>query len=137
MRSSMHTAIFVMSALALAVRIPAQGSGPCRAPTVQTLKLHPLPVQSGNYELNLIATEGPKKGARATGYLSLWPTAVDDQSPATGQRAVQTDTLRQPLYGAVQLDFDRVAAPVVSGQPHTPDPTSRDPVYPGVLVLVD
>ena len=132
----MRPSVIATILLALGPSLRAQGSRACEPQASRPLQLRPLPVQAGNYRLTLVATEGPKKGARTAGQLALWRTTAEDRS-SSGERAVQTDTLRQPLYGAVQLAFDSVAAPVGPETAEAPDPSSRDPVHPGVLVFVD
>lgn len=72
----------------------------------------------------------------ATGRLFLRPTSPDDRSPVTGEgpRPVPEWRKTPPLYGFTDLDFGRVDGPLCEGE--TP-PSSRDPIYPGVLLDFD
>jgi hypothetical protein len=60
----------------------------------------------------------------------LTKTAVTDRSPRTGRTPPTADTVLIPLYGAVSIDFDAVAALLGDNSP-----TSVDPIYPGVLAF--
>jgi len=123
--------------LALLVSVTARQAstqGLCSAPE------HPASfhdsLRAGGYTLTLVATEGTKRGERVSGQLWLWRTSPRDSSTRTGKVAVKVDTAAAPFYGATDLQFAVVAAPVYSdGSEAEPAPDSRDPVYPGVLVL--
>jgi hypothetical protein len=90
----------------------------------------------GNYELTLETTSGLNAGNSATGSLWLARTSPSDSSPATGRRPARSDTREVPYYGAAHLDFERVGAPVFLDDTLVPRPESRDPVRPGVVVLL-
>jgi hypothetical protein len=93
-------------------------------------------MRPGTYKLVLVATSGRKQGASAEGELSLRPTSSLDRSPRTGKVAQDANFVVTPLYGWSDLDFLAVGASVASGSGGDPAPSSRDPVYPGVLVRI-
>jgi hypothetical protein len=98
----------------------------------------------GKYTLTLEATGGSSSGQRASGLLELWPTSAADRSPTwPAERPPAGDTVATPLYGATDVDWHKVAAlfgGVAPGEsPHStdvPSPDSRDPLHPGVLVVI-
>jgi hypothetical protein len=90
----------------------------------------------GNYTLTLVTTSGLKAGSEATGSLWLARTSPADQSPRTGRRPASSSRRGVPFYGAVDLDFASVGAPVFRDDTLVPPPESRDPVRPGVVVLM-
>lgn len=95
-------------------------------------------IRPGEYLLTLVATSGSKSGSSSQGNLWLWPTSARDRSPSTGELVGSDDTNSHPLYGATNLNFKRIGAPMdFAGRGSEPSPTSRDPVFPGVLVLRD
>jgi hypothetical protein len=134
----MRTSYFLLLvfATAMACQAHAQGS-PCAPLQPRSSTALEVPLKAGEYTLTLFATDGPKKGRQVSGQLWLWHTSATDSSPRTGKRAVDTDTVRMPFYGATRLNFEAVGAPVF--RPGSSDPTpaadSRDPVYPGVVVF--
>jgi hypothetical protein len=79
-------------------------------------------VLPGDYALVMTATRGAERGASVRGTLRL--VALD---PAIDYRA------NVLLTGSVEIDFDAVAAPVLTDD--TPPPGSTDPRAPGVLVI--
>ena len=83
-----------------------------------------------------MATEGRSAGQSSTGALILRPTSTLDRSPKTGARPVRHNPNHVPLYGWTDLDLPSVAAPVMLDDTLIPLPNSRDPVRPGVLVLI-
>jgi hypothetical protein len=90
----------------------------------------------GNYELTLVTTSGFKAGSAATGSLWLARTSASDSSPLTGHRPARSGQRGVPYYGAVHLDFESLGAPVFRNDTLVPQPESRDPVRPGVVVLL-
>jgi len=86
-------------------------------------------LMSGTYELVLVATSRRERGAIAEGSLTLRPTSSSDRSPRTGQLAQDKNLADTPFYGWADLDFLAVGARVGSTAA-----SSRDPVFPGVLV---
>jgi hypothetical protein len=88
-------------------------------------------MKPGSFRLVLVATSGRKVGGVAKGELNLRPTSSTDTSPKTGQRAQDRNIAETPLYGWVTADWKVVDAPVGDN-----DARSRDPVFPGVLVLL-
>ena len=94
----------------------------------------PIPPESpalraGVYRLTLVADHGSREGGSSEGLLTLVTASATDKSPITGE--IAKDAYEPPLfYGWTELDFGRVAAPVC----REPDPASRDPVRPGVVV---
>jgi hypothetical protein len=93
-------------------------------------------VQPGSYVLTLVATHGTRTRAHASGKLWLTTASSDDRSHRTGELADDTRTGAY-LYGATQRDFQAVAAPVLTHDSIAPAPESDDPVYPGVLALLN
>ena len=91
----------------------------------------------GEYRIVFVATKGKKKGKSIEGTLVLHATSVNDVSPVTGEQALDHDISETPLYGWLEADLAKVDAPICTNPPH-PDPTSTDPISPGVLVhLID
>ena len=90
----------------------------------------------GTYELTLVATTGLKTGNATTGSLWLTRTTPSDSSPKTGHRPARSGRRGVPYYGSAVVDFERVGAPVFRDDTLVPPPESRDPVRPGVLVLL-
>jgi hypothetical protein len=96
-----------------------------------------LPPLAGTYLLTLVATDGSRRGATAHGRLWLARTSARDRSPRTGRGPARSDTASTPYVGATDLDFATVGAPMDwADTVNIPRPTSRDPIYPGVLVRV-
>jgi len=93
------------------------------------------PLTAGEYLLTLVATSGPKSGAQVTGPMILKKAGPKDRSPRTGEVASISYGEEPQFYGAAALDWSRVAAPVLEGEP--PPANSLDPIYPGVLVRSD
>ena len=91
-------------------------------------------LSAGDYELSLHATRGSRRGRTVQGPLVLVPTSQADRSPRTGQIARDHDIRYTPLYGWLEADLREVGAPLCPDGP-APPPASRDPVFPGVLVL--
>lgn len=91
----------------------------------------------GHYMLTMVATSGPKAGKETTGPLWLHPTSPSDSSPFTGHKPLDTNPREVPLFGTADLDWNAVDAPVFPSDTLAPNPTSRDPVRPGVLVLIE
>jgi len=87
----------------------------------------------GDYELTLTAECGSRAGVSAHGRLALARARRTDASPRTGETAPEFEDRKVLLYGWTDLDFGAVGA-IVYGTP-APPPTSRDPIYPGVLVV--
>ncbi|MCP4160684.1 MAG: hypothetical protein GY760_11470 [Deltaproteobacteria bacterium] len=71
----------------------------------------------GMYEITFKATSGPKENSVTKGILWLFQV---DKSMRSSYRL---------LYGAIDINFDIVAAPICNY-----DPSSRDPLKPGVIV---
>ena len=92
-------------------------------------------MQEGEYQIIFVATRGSDDGSFSEGRLVLKATSEEDRSPATGEVASDFGPLSEnPLYGWVDADLDAVGAPICHDGAEPP-PDSRDPVYPGVLVL--
>ena len=96
-------------------------------------------IAPGLYRLTMIA-EGSWAPGSARGNLWLSRTSAEDRSAAhPSARAPDGDTASAPLFGWTDIDVRRVGvlnyAPD-TGQFFVPDPTSRDPLYPGVIVLI-
>ena len=93
----------------------------------------------GEYRITMIA-EGSSAPASARGNLWLSRTSSQDRSQAhPSARAPAGDTASAPLIGWTDINVQKVGvlnyAPD-TGQFFVPDPTSRDPLYPGVIVLI-
>lgn len=93
------------------------------------------PLRPGGYALRLVALEGSRAGSRVDGVLYLEQASRADRSPVTGEVA-ETPPTATPFYGWMKIDLSAVAAPVCRDDLH-PQASSRDPVFPGVLVLND
>ena len=93
------------------------------------------PIAAGEYVLRIAARAGSMQGAVTGGHVWLVPTSPEDRSPATGEvvAANLADARYMPLYGWTDVDLHRVGAPLCDDG--TPPPTSRDPVFPGILVI--
>jgi hypothetical protein len=83
----------------------------------------------------LVAKRGTRAGKMVVGKLWLTSTSQSDVSPTTGERPPQTEQLSAiPLYGSLEMDLEAVGAPIKRHDANAPDPDSRDPIRPGVLV---
>ena len=112
-------ALFSVLTVALPLPLMAQWPASCR-PEVENRQVGEridLPV--GSYELILVAIAGSAAGAEARGTLSL--------RPGPGDPTVAT-------WGAVEIDFDAVGAPVEAEPQYLPPPTSTDPARPGIII---
>jgi hypothetical protein len=130
---------FLPSVLALLAASPApaqQAAHPSCEPAPPHRQRADTVLASGDYTLTLVTTRGLKAGSQATGSLWLNRTSPSDRSPKTGRRPAPSNQNGVPLYGAADLDFERVGAPVFRDDALVPLPESRDPVRPGVVVLV-
>jgi hypothetical protein len=111
---------------------PACGAAVATPPAAAT-----LPPLAGTYLLTLVATDGSRRGATAHGRLWLARTSARDRSPGNGRGPARPDTASTPYVGATDLDFATVGAPMDwADTVNIPRPTSRDPIYPGVLAKV-
>jgi hypothetical protein len=81
----------------------------------------------GTYRLRLVATEGPNEGQAVEGTLRLRP--YDRALRAVTVRGIRDTAASYVLYGSADIDLDRIGA-VRPG-----DPTSEDPMRPGVVVI--
>jgi hypothetical protein len=123
----MRPSSIIVSLLALAAY--AARADTCeRAPSVAA-SFDVTLLKPGTYKLVVVATSGRKQGASAEGELNLRPTSPSDRSPRTGQIAQDRNLAEAPFYGWAELDFLAVGAPVGNAVA-----SSRDPVFPGVLV---
>ena len=88
----------------------------------------------GGYDITFVS-EGPMfAGHRVSGVLWLWRSSPADSSPSTGKRALASDTIQHPYYGATDLDlweFTRQGSGTEAALK-----ARIDPVYPEVLVGV-
>ena len=129
--------IVLNSFVLLATSAAAQGTASTACSGTPASTQRPATTLSvGNYELTLVTTSGLKAGSAATGSLWLARTSLSDSSPVTGRRPARSGRRGVPYYGAVELDFERLGAPVFRNDTLVPPPESRDPVRPGVVVLV-
>ena len=113
------------------------GAARCVAPNNRAIRFpDSAALKAGRYTLTLVADSGAPPQATTSGTLWLWRTSTHDRSPRNGQRATTPDTVHAPFFGATTIDYAPVNAPVaIIGDDAEPAPDSRDPVYPGVLVL--
>jgi hypothetical protein len=92
----------------------------------------------GHYWLTMVADD--RVLATAHGNLWLTPTSPGDRSPVhPDARPPDGDTAWAPLYGATDADLPRVGAlnyAPDTGTYFVPTPSSRDPLYPGVIVQI-
>jgi hypothetical protein len=86
---------------------------------------------TGDYDLSLVSTCGTRAGGSASGGLTLVQALSTDRSPATGQLVAPESLKTILLYGWTDLDFRAVDAPLCRDEVA---PTSRDPVFPGVVL---
>jgi hypothetical protein len=91
-------------------------------------------LRAGDYRLSMTATSGSRRGNAVEGHLTLVRTAESDRSPRTGEQPKPSDSRYLPFYGWTDADLSQVGAPLCLDGP-APPPSSRDPVFPGVLVL--
>lgn len=126
-RSSGVIAAFVASGVGLLVLIWAGWHAVVRPP-VKDCTVGEF--AAGRYEIELVATDGPKSGAKSSGTMTLRCATPDDTS-LDGER-VPDPGCDGPVgfYGFTDLDFKALAAPV---EDHPPLPTSEDPVWPGIV----
>lgn len=90
-------------------------------------------LRPGDYTLSMIATSGSRTGRSTRGPLTLVATRGSDSSPRTGARVGGPPPIHvTPLRGWTDADLRGVGAPLCDEA--TP-PSSRDPVFTGVLVL--
>lgn len=119
---------------------PAYAQGLRAAPCTSSANTRPLPrrmaLRAGVYQITLAATRGPRSGEQAVGTLWLVRTSGSDSSPRFHTRPTRYDSLETPLYGALDLDFAKIGATVFPTDTMVPRPSSRDPVRPGVLVMM-
>lgn len=104
---------------------------------VQTGSIQPGALEhlSGEYDLIMVAWSGSRRGAVASGTLWLARTSSRDQSPSTEKSAPPGDTAPYTFFGATDVRLLDVGAPIsVAREALEPHPTSRDPLFPGVLV---
>lgn len=87
---------------------------------------------AGNYDIQFVVTRGNTESPVVNGTLQLLETSSTDTSPRTGEQAQDRNLLSTPLYGWTTADLKAAGATICRQEPH-PDPTSTDPVYPGVL----
>lgn len=92
-------------------------------------------IKPGTYKLVMTSSGSYKKGESTIGKLWLELTSPSDKSPKTNEIPPKNEKISKvPLYGSVNIDFEKVNAPIImyDGELNTPD--SKDPIYPGVLV---
>jgi hypothetical protein len=93
----------------------------------------PWDLRPGDYTLSMAATSGSQTGRSTRGPLTLVATSATDTSPRTGARVAASPPIHwTPLRGWIDADLRAVGAPLCDEA--TP-PSSRDPVFAGVLVL--
>ena len=109
------------------------------APTNDSLRtLDSARVGAGVYWVSLVATDGPKTRSQMSGTLTLRPTSASDRSKRTGEGPARSERrAAMPLWGWFDGDLRLVGAPLPEvGDTTVPMPDSDDPIFPGVVVLV-
>jgi hypothetical protein len=92
----------------------------------------------GTYQMTLTAVQGGKSGNQTSGPLVIRASTCEDRSPPTGEQIENCRNLcMTPLYGWTSVDLTAVGAAVPRPESSIPAPSSRDPLYPGVLELSD
>jgi hypothetical protein len=89
---------------------------------------------AGGYDITFVS-DGPElAGHHVSGVLWLWRSSPADSSSRTGKRALASDTLQHPFYGATDIDLWHLK----TQNPHTEAELKAliDPVYPPILVGV-
>ena len=111
-------------------------SGPCPRPTKPDANVSQL--LPGSYDIVFLATSGSERGTQTTGKLVLKRTSPTDRSPSTGEPPADfnNDRAKQPLYGWIDADLEKVGAPICAMEGEVL-PNSHDPVFPGVIVEVE
>ena len=135
-----RTSFVVIAGLAMFAARPAYGQGAteCLAVTDSLRTPNTARLTAGSYTVQMVTTDGAKPGAKATGTLTLVRTLGTDRSPRT-RKLPRADENRRaiPLWGYIDADLLAVGAPLPDGKnADEPQPHSRDPIYPGVLVHI-
>jgi hypothetical protein len=123
----------------LAGAAPVFGQSPGCAPVNDSLRTaDSARLAPGIYSLVMVATDGPRSRSRINGDLTLRATSLDDRSSRTGQLPARGERrAAMPLWGWFNGDLRGVGAPLPDRADTTvPQPDSDDPIYPGVVVLV-
>ena len=117
---------------------PRQRASECRAVSDSLRTPQAARLAVGAYALTVIATNGGKPGTQTSGTLTLRQTLSTDRSPRTGQPPRSDENISAtPLWGYIDADLATVGAPLPDGHnPDEPQPTSLDPIYPGLLVHI-
>jgi len=128
-------------AITLPLLLPAILSGQLQrcTPTNDSLRTpDSARISDGMYSLVFVATEGSKARSQVSGTLTLRPTSSADRSRRTGQGPARAERRAEvPLWGWFTGDLQRVGAPLPDrGDSTVPSPDSDDPIFPGVVVLV-
>jgi hypothetical protein len=110
--------------------VVGNASGQCPTPGAPQANISQI--EAGEYKVVFVATNGRWEGEIASGTLVLRKTSPYDRSPRTGEKA--QDHQIAPLFGWLDADLSSVGAPIMPDKV-VASPQSRDPVYPGVLVL--
>ena len=114
---------------------------PC-APTSDSLRTPDAArVTAGTYRITFIATGGSRMGDTAIGALTLYDTSPTDRSPRTGEGPAPYESREEiTLWGSLSADLASLGAslpePGSSIDTLIPQPDSRDPIYPGVVVHI-
>ena len=91
----------------------------------------------GTYRLTLRALEGRQAGHQVSGLLNLRAATCEDRSEQTAERIESCESLcLTPIYGWTNVDLRAIGAAVSSPGSTAPDPSSRDPLHPGVLEVM-
>jgi hypothetical protein len=125
--------IFIFSFIFLGT----SNAGPCSLVDKPPSSFNGALPTAGEYEIRFIADQGSKSGSEVIGTLWLWLTRPNDVSFKTGEYPKDIDGLPSPpLYGAIDFDYKAIGAPIDTNDKVAPNPSSKDPIYPGVLVHI-
>src|SRR5215510_5856453 len=122
-------------ALIAAVPCVASYAWDCRRVPIPKSPVEASLIAPGTYSVRFVATWGSRAGSEMVGRLTLLPTSKQDRSLVSELSAPEDEVIAAiPLYGWLEGDLRAVGAPISSSDTAEPDPESRDPLRPGVLL---
>lgn len=137
----MKSLLFIIIFGFIGLKLSAEAAEPpapanCEPVTESRQSFEGASITAGEYNITFVAVKGRKSGSTASGRMWLQPTSPTDKSPRTGQSPAPNENIQGvPLYGWTDVNLSAVAAPMGSAS-EIINPESRDPIFPGVLVLV-
>src|SRR5262245_8483837 len=114
-------------------RAPTGCEAPPRVSVDTSLEFGGVPIPDGEFRLEVVSTAGSAPDQREVGTLWLWPTPRQDSIELARLRP-NRDLSDERQFGATNADLARVGAPMTAGE--APPANSRNPLAPGVLVVV-